>query len=329
MIRRMGNPGELAELFNELSGRFPDNYRAKVLPGNVGLLEVDILFPPNDRLDAAMQELADTDALILDLRSCPGGTNLTALPLESAFFAEPTHLRTMAHRGQEPMRVESVDSTPGGVRYLDKPVYILTSSNTGSACEEVAWTLKYHDKAILVGETTAGAGHGITGTLQLGHGLTATVPSMRPIHPHIEGGWEGIGVPPEVTVASRRAADEAHLMALMAIMENAEGAELHRLEALYAATAMEIGRRARKYVDQDRSLRGYSVSFEDGRRLHVKDGELYYTAEGRRRGPLVPLDEQDAFEVSSGMRRMILKVERGGAGEIEGLAISLAGSEEW
>jgi hypothetical protein len=235
----------------------------------------------------------------------------------------------MAQRGQEPQRIDTVDNPPGGVRYTGKPVYVLTSNATGSGCEELAWNLKYHDKAILVGETTAGAGHGITGTVELGHNLTATIPSMRPIHPRFEGGWEGIGVPPEVTIASRRAAGEAHLMALMAIMEHAEGAALRQLESLYAATAIEIGRRESEYIDQGRSLRSIAASFAGGGRLHIKDGELYYTAEGRTRGPLVPSGEPDHYEVASGMRKMTLRVERGGDGKIQSLAVSPAGSDSW
>jgi hypothetical protein len=320
----------MSELFRQMAARYSDNYRAEILAGNVGLLEIDILFPPHDRLDAAMKALADTDALILDIRSCPGGTGMTTRPLESVFFAESTELVTIAVRGQEPQPIMSSDDTPGGVKYLGKPVYILTSRVTGSACEELAWCLKYHDKAILIGETTAGAGHGITGSVDLGHNLTANIPSMRPIHPRFEGGWEVIGVPPDVTIGSRSAADEAHLMALSAIMENAEGSKLRQLESVYAATAMEIGRRQREYVDQGRSLRGYSASFEDGRRLHIKDGELYYTGDdGRSRGPLVPMDELDHFELDSGIQRMILKVERGGDGEILAIAISPAGSADW
>lgn len=321
---------EMSGLFRQMSANYPDNYRAKILAGNVGLLEIDILFPPHDRLEGAMRALADTDALILDIRSCPGGTGMTSRPLESVFFDERTEMVTIAVRGQEPQPIMSLDDTPGGVKYLGKPVFILTSRVTGSACEELAWCLKYHDKAILIGETTAGAGHGITGIVDLGHNLTATIPSMRPIHPRFEGGWEVIGVPPDVTIGSRSAADEAHLMALSAIMENAEGSELHQLESVYAETAMEIARRQREYVDQGRSLRSYSGSFENGRRLHIKDGELYYTGDdGRLRGPLVPMDERDHFEVASGIQRMILKVERGGDDEIQAIAISPIGSDDW
>jgi hypothetical protein len=327
-VRRAARADGMAELFSEMSARYPDNYRSEILPGNVGRLEIDILFPPHDRLEAALRGLADTDALILDLRSCPGGTGQTVRPLESAFFAEPTLLLTMARRGEEPMRILSSDDTHGGVKYVGKPVYVLTSNGTGSACEELAWSLKYHEKAVVVGETTAGAGHAITGTLDLGHDLTATIPSMRPIHPRFEGGFEGVGVSPDVTIASRRAADEAHLMALAAILENAEGADLRRLESIYAATALEIGRREREFVDRGRSLRSYSASFEGGHRLFVKDGELHYS-DGRRRVRLEPLDEPDRFELRFGMSRMILRVERDGDGEIRGLAISKSGNEDW
>ncbi len=320
---------EMSALFGAMAARFPDNYRAEILAGNVGLLEIDILFPPHDRLDEAMKLLADTDALILDLRSCPGGTGMTTRPLESVFFAESTELVTMAVRGEDPEPVMSTDETPGGVKYLDKPVFVLTSKGTGSACEEVAWCLKYHDKAVLVGETTAGAGHGISAISNLGHDLSATIPNMMPIHPNFEGGWEVIGVPPDVTIGSRSAADEAHLLALNAIMEHAEGSKLSEVQSVYAATAMEVGRRQSEYVDQGRSLRSYSASFEDGRRLHVKDGELYYTSEGGRTiGPLLATDEPDQFELGGGIQRMILEVERDGSGEIQAITISRAGSEE-
>ena len=118
-------------------------------------------------------------------------------------------------------------------------------------------------------------------------------------------------------------------MALMAIMENAEGTALRELESLYDATAREIGRKERRYVDHGRSLRSYCASFEKGRRLHVKDGELYYTADGRLRGPLVPSGEPDHFELGKGMMKMTLALERGSNGEIQGLATSRAGSDEW
>ena len=326
---RLGGAGEASGLFAEIASRFPDNYRTKILPGNIGLLEIDVLFPPNDRLGEAMRDLADTEALIVDIRSCPGGTNLTALPFESAFFKGGVHLRTMADRTLGPQIIESVEATPGGVKYLDRPVYLLVSGATGSACEEVAWTLKYHDKAILVGETTAGAGHGITGTLDLGHDLTAMIPSIRPIHPRFEGGWEGVGVPPDVTIAARRAAGDAHLMALMALRQDAEGEKLRELESLYGEVAMEIGRREGKYIERGRSLRSYAASFADGHRLHVKDGELYYTAEGRTSGPLVPMDGDEHFRVRRGMRELELRVERGAEGEVRSLGIRAANAAEW
>ncbi len=127
-------PPEMVKLFQQMSESYPNNYRSKILPGNIGLLEIDILFPPHDRLGAAMRELADTDALILDIRSCRGGTGFTTLPLESVFFPKDALLTTMAERGMEPRLNKATEDTPGGVKYLGKPVYILTSNGTGSAC---------------------------------------------------------------------------------------------------------------------------------------------------------------------------------------------------
>jgi hypothetical protein len=93
--------------------------------------------------------------------------------------------------------------------------------------------------------------------------------------------------------------------------------------------SLQVRTREQHYVDQERSLRGYSASFEDGRRLHVKDGEQYYSAEGKLRGPLAASDEEDEFEAASGMGKMTLRVERGNGGRIQGLAVKRAGSDEW
>ena len=42
-----------------------------------------------------------------------------------------------------------------GTRYLDRPVYVLTSGHTFSGGEDFAYTLQALDRATVVGETTA------------------------------------------------------------------------------------------------------------------------------------------------------------------------------
>ena len=48
---------------------------------------------------------------------------------------------------------------PGRSFDTDVPVYVLTSSRTGSAAESFAYTLKSLDRATIVGEVTLGMAH--------------------------------------------------------------------------------------------------------------------------------------------------------------------------
>src|SRR5207249_12046932 len=67
-----------------------------ILKGNIGFLQFRLLAPPEvagDTYIAAMNYLANTDALIIDLRTCGGAISPDAIPmLCSYFFAISTHL---------------------------------------------------------------------------------------------------------------------------------------------------------------------------------------------------------------------------------------------
>ena len=67
-----------------------------VLKGNLGYLNFKYLAPPEfagESYVAALNYLAQTDALVIDLRQCGGAISEHAIPLLcSYFFDEPTHL---------------------------------------------------------------------------------------------------------------------------------------------------------------------------------------------------------------------------------------------
>jgi len=87
-------------------------------------------------------------------------------------------------------------------------IYLLTSRKTASAAEHLTLSLKRTKRAMLIGETTAGAGH-FGRTTPLGGGYRAFIPVGRTFDPDTDKGWEQTGIEPDVKVPAERALDEA------------------------------------------------------------------------------------------------------------------------
>lgn len=192
--------------------------RVEVLPGNIGYLSIRYFGDPAlgaPRVAAAMSFLADTEALIIDLRKNPGATAMG--------LAE--HLRRHLLRDEEikegrmewrgtPLAMPPKQELPvTAPRYLDKPVYLLTSNGTFSGAEAFAFDLQAHKRVTIVGEATGGGGHA-GGELRANAHWAVWVPTGRPIHPLAEGDWEGKGVQPEVRIKAARALAKAQALAL-------------------------------------------------------------------------------------------------------------------
>ncbi|MCJ8270870.1 MAG: S41 family peptidase, partial [Psychrosphaera sp.] len=102
-----------------------------ILPGNIGLLTINDLMGEVSELDASMAKLVNTDGLIIDVRQCPGGNGEISTQLSSYFMPEGEVLMSHYTRG-EPARISTSVVLPDGAsRYLNKPVYLVTSGFTG------------------------------------------------------------------------------------------------------------------------------------------------------------------------------------------------------
>ncbi len=78
-------------------------------------------------------------------------------------FEESVHLINWDIRARDlTVQSHSPDYVPGK-RFLDKPVYVLTSGRTFSAAEEFTFDLRNHERATVVGDTTGGGGHTVAG----------------------------------------------------------------------------------------------------------------------------------------------------------------------
>jgi hypothetical protein len=305
------------------------NFSSRVLAGDVGVLEVGILAPPLEELERSLKKVAGSEALIVDVRACPGGSMDAIRTLASALFDKPLHLVTHRIRGGEPFKVHTQEAAPGGASFAGKPVYVLTSSLTGSGCEEFTFDVKYHDRAVVVGENTAGAGHGLIGSLtDLGSGLEALVPNMRPEHPRFAGGFEGIGVPPDVDVPASTALTQAHQLALASLIEDQKDpARRAELERAFLEVSMEHARGMRQRVASERRLRPVAGVYEGGKRLVVANGKLRLENES---GMVLHLEEEatDTFTMllTPGQK---LRIVRDRSGAVTAIEISGPGGEGW
>jgi peptidase S41-like protein len=201
-----------------------DNFgirRVERLDGNIGYLDLRrIPVPANagPAIAAAMELVAGTYALIIDLRRNGGGSPEGVVFWCSYLFGEePTHLNDIfrADTG-ETRQFWSLPYVPGR-RYVDRPVYVLTSSRTFSGGEDFGYTLQALGRAQLIGETTGGGAHP-TRPFRVSPAVHIAIPFARSVNPVTGTNWQGSGVVPDVTVPEAEAYDTAYTKALRHVL---------------------------------------------------------------------------------------------------------------
>jgi C-terminal processing protease CtpA/Prc len=194
--------------------------RVERLPGNVGLIELTMIpdaATAGPLLAAAMRLVEHTHALILDLRGARGGAPDGVAFLASFLFPDgETHLNDIVQGPEGPTRQYWTSGYVPGPRYLDRPVWALTSAKTFSGGEELAYDLQALERATIVGEVTRGGAHPSI-MVPLAEHVELRLPVARGVNPVTGGNWEGIGVQPDVGVPAEEALEVALHAALDAI----------------------------------------------------------------------------------------------------------------
>lgn len=187
--------------------------RVERLDGNIGYLDVRWIPDAGQgarAIGAAMELVAGTRALLLDLRECRGGLPAGAAMWCSYFFPDDgVHLNDVYERSTGSTRQYWTLPYLPAPRYLDRPVYVLTGATTFSGGEDVAYTLQAHGRAEVIGEVTRGGAHPTAHHPVTEH-ITVTVPTARTINPVTGTNWEGVGVRPDRTVPAEKALETAH-----------------------------------------------------------------------------------------------------------------------
>jgi hypothetical protein len=187
----------------------------QILPGNIGYLKFNGFADPDicgPTAIAAMNFLANVDAIIFDLRGNGGGDPKMIALLCTYLFAQPTHLNDQWERKSgETQQYWTLPYVPG--KRLDtKPVYVLTSKQTFSCAEEFTYDLQNLKRATIVGETTGGGAHMVRGERIDAH-FTIRVPYAMAVNPVSKTNWEGTGVVPDVKVPAEDALSIAQKLA--------------------------------------------------------------------------------------------------------------------
>jgi len=196
--------------------------KAEQLPSNIGYLKMDGFADADicaPTASAAMTFLADSDALILDLRDNRGGMGVMSEFIASYLFAERTHLNDVFWRAENSTKEGWTLPYVPGRKFIGKPVYVLTSKQTFSAAESLSYALKNLKRATLVGENTGGGAHPID-IKRIDDHFTIVVPIGRSISPITKTDWEGTGVEPDVEVSAAEALDVARKLAAEEINKN-------------------------------------------------------------------------------------------------------------
>lgn len=138
--------------------------------------------------------------------------------IASYLFDKPTHLIDIYNRKEDSTVQNWTLSYLPGARLTTQPVFVLTAQRTFSGAEEFAFDLKNQKRATIVGETTGGGAHPVSGHPVADYFMLA-VPFAKSLDPVTKTNWEGIGVEPDVKVSAADALDTAEKLALGKIQE--------------------------------------------------------------------------------------------------------------
>ena len=262
--------------------------RVEIREGNIGYLDLRGFSGLNEAADtiiAAMNFLANANAVIIDLRNNGGGSPFTIQIISSYFLEEYTHLNSFEWRGDDYIKQFWTLRFVPGKKMYDTDLYILTSTRTFSAAEEFTYNLKNLKRATIVGEKTGGGAHP-GGTRIVNDYYTVWVPSGRAINPITKTNWEGKGIEPHIAVHRDQALDKAHQTALEKLAEKTEDPE--KKKRLQWSIEGIKGRLASVKVEEE-ILKRYVGKYTRGQ-VVLEKGQLLFKA-GSQTLKLIPISE--------------------------------------
>lgn len=208
-------------MLNEARRRNFGFEKIEILPENIGYVRWDEFNGMEEAIptiNAAFQFVANTKALIIDMRYNGGGWRDAVLTMQNYFFDKKLALNHSINFNNDTVKVYT-DPAKTDFKLL-MPVYILTSKWTFSGAEDFTYGLKHAGRAIEIGEITGGGAH-LTDYFSIGQGFIANIPFARGYNETTGTDWEGTGVLPDVVTEEGEALTKAQSMIYKDMMEKA------------------------------------------------------------------------------------------------------------
>jgi hypothetical protein len=287
------------------------------LEGNVGYLDLRGFIGAElggETAIAAMSFLANSDAVIIDLRRNGGGHPSMVQLITSYFFDEPTHLNSFYIRKGNTTQQFWTSAHVAGKRMTHIPVYVLTSNRTFSAAEEFTYNLKNLKRATIVGETTGGGAHPVKGHYLADVRMMAIIPFGRAVNPITGTNWEGTGVTPDIQVPADKALATAHMDALKKLQGKAKDDEQKQDLAWAIQKVDALANPVTMTVEVLKSLAG---SYGP-RTLSYENGSLWFQREpGGLKIRAVPMTADTLM--LDGFDFVRFRIEKDASGKVTGL----------
>lgn len=264
--------------------------KLEIMNGNVGYMKLDgfndtSLSGPT--AIAAMNFLAHTDALIIDLRENGGGSPSLIQTMMAYLLDESMHLNSFYIRdGDSLKQFWSAPYVPGP-KMVDVELYVLTSNHTFSAAEEFTYNVKNLERGTIVGEVTGGGAHPVASYVFDDLNIMVRVSFGRAINPISGTNWEGTGVQPDIEVPADQALDTAYLDVLTKLREGAENEEV---EFLFDWAIDGLNARLNPVEVDAAVLESYAGDY-GSRHLRVENGQLLYNRDDRDPIVATPMNE--------------------------------------
>ena len=260
----------------------------KILPGNIRYVKVTGFMWTNDVTASVTDEIArflsGGDAVIIDLRGNSGGNASAVARLISYFMKDDNQVLMTFHDGMSgEVAVTRVRDDLRAPRMIGKPLYTLIDGGTASAAEEFAYHVQQFKLGSLVGEKTAGAANN-NQFFPVEPGFMVSISIGRPVHPVSKTNWEGVGIAPTDAAPATSALEEAQLLALRRLAENASKTDRQS----YAWARESVEARLHPFSVSPGDLKAYCGKYGI-RTVRSENGTLIFQREERPSKKLVPI----------------------------------------